>query len=282
MISVLILTFNEERNLPACLKSVTWSDDVLVLDSFSTDKTVEIARVAGVRVLQNRFVNFAEQRNFGLEQGGLKHEWVLHLDADETVPPDLQNEMVLCAHASDKDAFRLASKLMFQDHWLRHSGMYPSYQVRFGRRDKLRFVQVGHGQRENLPAERLGTLQHALKHYSFSKGIHDWVEKHNRYSTDEARHFVNDLAGCPLDWAGLFALGDAMRRRRVLKHFAFHLPFRPAFRFFYMYCLKLGFLDGIAGFRYCCLLAFYEFLMTLKIQELRRQANSGNKPDNAK
>jgi glycosyltransferase involved in cell wall biosynthesis len=269
MISILILTFNEERNLSACLESVSWSDDVLVLDSFSTDETVKIARAAGVRILQNRFVNFAEQRNFGLEQGGFKHEWVLHLDADETVPPELQKEMTLCARDSSKDAYRLASKLMFQGRWLRHSGMYPCYQVRFGRRDKLRFVQVGHGQREDLPAERLGTLRHALNHYSFSKGIQDWVEKHNRYSTDEARHFVNDLAGQPLDLAGLFALSDAMRRRRALKHLAFHLPFRPAFRFFYMYCLKLGFLDGIPGFHYCCLLAFYEYLCVVKTIELK-------------
>src|SRR5438552_15428677 len=93
MISVLILTYNEEQNLPACLESVRWSDDVLVVDSFSTDRTVEVARRNGVNVLQNRFVNFAEQRNFGLAHGNLKHDWVLHLDADERVTAELKVEM---------------------------------------------------------------------------------------------------------------------------------------------------------------------------------------------
>jgi len=277
MISVLILTFNEECNLSACLESVSWSDDVLVLDSFSKDKTVDIALAAGARVLQNRFVNFAEQRNFGLERGGLKHEWVLHLDADEIVTSDLRNEMAICARDPGKDGYRLASKLIFQDRWLRFAGMYPAYQVRFGRRDTLRFVQVGHGQREDLPANRLGTLRHALLHHSFSKGIDDWVAKHNRYSTDEARYFVNGLAGQPLDWAGLSLRADRMRRRRALKHLAFYLPFRPAFRFFYMYCIKIGFLDGMPGFHYCCLLALYEYLVALKIRELGQKAGCGLK-----
>jgi len=272
MISVLILSLNEEHNLPACLESVRWSDDVLVLDSFSADGTVAIAQAAGARVLQNRFVNFAEQRNFGIEQGRFKYEWVLHLDADEAVTEELKKELLQRIQTEAQDAYRVPSKMIFEGRWLKYSGMYPTYQVRLGRRDKLKFVQVGHGQRENMPAERLGTMSNALLHYSFSKGISDWVIRHDRYSTDEARHFVNDLAGQSLDWTGLCSLNDAVRRRRALKQLAFHLPFRPALRFFYMYCLKLGFLDGAAGYRYCRLLAFYEYLVTLKIQELRGKA----------
>src|SRR5260370_431064 len=183
MISVLILTFNEQDNLPPCMDSVAWSDDVLVLDSFSTDRTLDIARSRGASVLQNRFVNFAEQRNFGLAQGRLKHEWVLHLDADERVTPELKEEMLITVARADKDAYAIASKIIFQGRWLRHAGLYPSYQVRLGRRDKLGFVQVGHGQRENLPPERIGRLRHDLAHENFSKGFEDWFEKHNRYST---------------------------------------------------------------------------------------------------
>jgi glycosyltransferase involved in cell wall biosynthesis len=271
MISVLILTFNEECNLPACLESVRWSDDILVLDSFSSDKTIEIAQAGGVRILQNPFVNFAEQRNFGIEHGGFKYEWVLHLDADETVPSELRDEITTAAQDSSKDAYRLASKLIFQNRWLRHSGMYPSYQVRLGKRDALRFIQVGHGQRENLPAEKLGTLKNALLHYSFSKGIADWIEKHNRYSTAEAQHFVNDLADQPLDWSGLFAKRDPMRKRRALKHLAFYLPFRPAIKFFYIYFIRLGFLDGIEGYHFARLHAVYEYLCVVKTAELKKQ-----------
>ena len=150
MISVLILTFNEEHNLSACLESVRWSDDVLVLDSFSTDNTVEIAKAAGARVLQNRFLNFADQRNFGIEQGGLKHEWILHLDADEVVPAELKEELLRKIQTDQQDAYRIPSKMMFQGRWLRNilRDVSLPYQVRFGRREKLKFLQVGHGQRQ--------------------------------------------------------------------------------------------------------------------------------------
>lgn len=271
MISVLILTFNEEHNLPACLESVRWADDVLVLDSFSTDKTIEIAQAAGVRILQNQFVNFAEQRNFGIKQGGLKHEWVLHIDADEVVTPELQRELVDVAVSGKKDAYRVASKMMFQGRWLKHSGLYPWYQVRFGKRDRLGFVQVGHGQRENLEPERLGTLQEPLLHFSFSKGIQDWIERHNRYSTAEAAHFLENTGNQAIDWPGIFSLSNAPRRRRALKDLFSLLPCRPTLRFLYMYFFRLGFLDGRAGFTYCRLLAIYEYFTVLKIRELRRR-----------
>lgn len=272
MISVLILTRNEESNLARCLDSVKWSDDVLVLDSFSDDSTLKIAKDRGVHVLQNGFVNFAQQRNFGLAQGGLKHDWVLHLDADEVVTPELQRELIATAASGDKDAYRVASKMMFQGRWLRYSGLYPSYQVRFGKRDKLRFVQVGHGQRENLELERVGTLREPLLHFSFSKGIADWIERHNRYSTAEAAHFLDNAGNQAIDWPGIFAFGDALRRRRAIKIFFSFLPCRPALRFLYMFFFRLGFLDGRAGFTYCRLLAIYEYFTVLKIRELRRKA----------
>ena len=270
MISVLILTYNEEANLARCLDSVKWADDVLVLDSFSTDKTVEMAKAAGVRVLQNPFKDFAEQRNFGLAHGNLKHDWVLHLDADEVVAPELQQELIQTATAGKKEAYRVASKMMFQGQWLKYSGLYPSYQARFGRRERLGFVQVGHGQRENLEPKLVGILREPLLHYSFTKGIPDWMERHNRYSTAEARHFLENSDTQTVDWSGVFALGDASRRRRALKVLFGRLPCRPTLRFCYMYFFRLGFLDGRAGFTYCRLLAIYEYLIVLKIRELRR------------
>jgi glycosyltransferase involved in cell wall biosynthesis len=270
-ISVLILTRNEESNLAPCLDSVKWSDDVLVLDSFSDDRTLEIAGSRGIRMQQNHFVNFAEQRNFGLNHGNLKHDWVLHLDADEVVTPELQRELVDVAASGDKDAYRMASKMMFQGHWLRYSGLYPWYQVRFGKRDKLRFVQVGHGQRENLEPARVGTLREPLLHFPFSKGIQDWIERHNRYSTAEAAYFLENAGAQTIDWPGIFAFGDASRRRRALKNFFSFLPCRPTLRFLYMYFFRLGFLDGRAGFTYCRLLTIYEYLTVLKIRELRRR-----------
>ena len=271
MLSVLILTYNEEQNVPRCLESVRWSDDVLVLDSFSTDRTIEIVRSLGARVLQNRFVNFAEQRNFGLAHGGLKHDWVLHLDADEVVTPALKEEVLGVIQKNEKAAYRLASKMMFQGQWLKYSGLYPWHQVRLGRRDRLRFVQVGHGQREDLASAEIGTLREPLAHYSFSKGISDWIERHNRYSTAEAEQFLADAGDRKIDWAGVAALADGPRRKRALKQLFSFLPCRPAMRFFYMYFFRLGFLDGRAGLTYCRLLQRYESMTVAKIRELQRR-----------
>ncbi len=266
-VSVLVLTFNEEDNLPRCLASVAWADDVLVVDSFSTDRTVEIARQHGARVLQRAFDTFADQRNFGVDHGDLRHGWVLHLDADEVVPDDLRAEMLRIARTGGQPAYRVASKMMFQGQWLRYAGMYPAYQVRFGQRDRLRFKQVGHGQREDLPPEEVGTLEHDLEHYSFSKGLHEWFAKHNRYSSDEAAEALRQRAGA-VDWAAL-AAPDRTRRRRALKALAARMPMRPSLRFLYMYLLRRGFLDGRAGLTYCRLLSTYEAMTVAKERELR-------------
>lgn len=264
MISVLILTLNEERNIEACLESVAWSDDVVVLDSGSEDRTVELARARGARILRRSFDDFASQRNFGLREGGFTNEWVLHLDADERVTPELRSEMERAAERSEKDAFRVPSKLMFQDRWLKHAGMYPLYQIRFGRRDRLAFTQVGHGQRGDLPADRIGTLEADLLHYAFSKGITDWFERHNRYSTDEARRARRAVRG-EIDWAGLVST-EPQRRRRALKELSFRMPFRPFLRFLYMYVGRLGLLDGRPGFDYCVMMAVYEYMTGLKMR----------------
>ena len=271
MISILILTLNEEQNLPRCLDSVAWSDDVLVVDSFSTDRTVEIARSKGARVLQNQFEDFARQRNFGLREGKLKHEWVLHLDADEVVTPELRQELLAVVSQAGHDAYRVASKMMFQGRWLKYSGLYPSYQVRFGRHEKLNFQQVGHGQRESLASGSVGTLCEPLLHYSFSKGLADWIERHNRYSTAEAEHFIKSAGNRAVDCSGIFAFTNSTRRRRALKDLFAVFPCRPALRFCYMYFLRLGFLDGRSGLAYCQLLAMYESMIVLKIREARRR-----------
>lgn len=267
-ISILLLTLNEEANLPACLASVAWSDDIVALDSYSQDATVTIAEQAGARVHQRVFDNFAGQRNHALDHIDFKHDWILHLDADEIVTPELRAEMLQAIDDDRFDAYRVPSKMMFFGQWLRYSGLYPSYQVRLGHRQRFRFKQVGHGQREDLDPDRVGTLTHPYLHYSFSKGLTDWFEKHNRYASDEARETLRLLAGRQgIDWLGLWS-SDPTRRRRALKALSSRLPFRPSLRFLYMYVLRRGFLDGRAGLTYCRLLSIYEYLIVLKTREL--------------
>jgi glycosyltransferase involved in cell wall biosynthesis len=270
MISVVILTHNEETNIGRCLEAVSWSDDILVVDSFSDDRTVEISKRYGARVIQRAFKDFSSQRNFASEQGDLKHEWVLHLDADEIVTPELKAELS-GAVFGDKDAYRVSSKLIFCGKFLRHAGLFPWYQVRFGRKQALRFKQVGHGQRETLEPSRIGTLQSSLLHFNFSKGLSDWIERHNRYSTAEAYQNVYGYADDDVSILDLLSFATDRRRRAAKKIFR-RLPCRATIRFIYMYLFRGGILDGRAGLTYCRLLARYEWLIVLKEREIRAHA----------
>lgn len=274
MISVVILTLNEAANLPRCLTSVAWSDDVVVLDSGSTDATVEVAQALGARVLVRGFDSFAGQRNFAMEQAGFRHPWVLHLDADEVVTPALRDELLAIAGAdasadpSPFPVYRVASKIIFMGRWLKHAGMYPTYQVRFGRADALRFIDHGHGQREVQPPEQVGTLRSPLEHYNFSKGVNDWFARHLRYAEREARLMLVEREQ-PLRLGQLFGR-DATLRRRALKRLAARLPMRPWLRFFYAGILRGGFLDGVAGLRYARMLAIYQQFIDFSVIEQQK------------
>ena len=263
-ISVLILTKNEEQNLPRCLDALAWCDDVVVVDDYSADGTVGIAEGCGARVYRREFDDFAGQRNYALENVEFKHEWILHLDADEVCTPELVEEMVRAIEEPGIDAYRVPSKMIFRGKWLRRAGMYPTYQVRLGRHPVFRFKQVGHGQREDIDGSRVGTLGSPYEHYSF-RGLDDWFARHNRYSSDEARLGV-ETNGAKVDLWGLVSL-DKMRRRRAAKAVSYQLPFRPLLRFLYVYLFRLGFLEGGRGFEYAYMLAIYEAMSDLKIKE---------------
>jgi glycosyltransferase involved in cell wall biosynthesis len=261
MFSVLILTLNEERNLPRCLGSVKEIDDVVVLDSGSTDRTEEIARHAGARIFRRRFDDFATQRNFAQQHIEFRHPWVFHLDADETMTPALARECSAAA-MQQVEGFFVAPKMIFHGRWIRHCTDYPAYQARFVRAPEFRFVQVGHGQRE-APGQRLGTLSESYHHY-VPDDANEWLAKHRRYARDEAEERAHSRVAKGA-WRKLLA-SEPLERRRALKRFSHALPFRGSTRFVYQYLFRGGFLDGRPGFEYCRRLARYESLIT---QELR-------------
>jgi hypothetical protein len=157
--------------------------------------------------------------------------------------------------------------MIFEGHWIRHCTDYPAYQARFVRVPQFEFIQVGHGQRE-APLMRLESLKEAYLHDISVYGEAAWIEKHRKYAKAEAKEVVERSDGAP--WSLLFS-GDPLTRRRALKRLSFILPFRPAARFAYQYLLRLGFLDGRAGLRYCLLLARYESFVEDEINRLRRQ-----------
>jgi glycosyltransferase involved in cell wall biosynthesis len=273
-VSVLLLTRNEEANLPRCLDALHWCDDIVVLDSGSTDGTVSLAQSRGARVLNRPFDDFATQRNYGLDFGNLANEWVLHLDADEVVTPAFKAALESCEPPSDIDAYHVPSKLILFGTWLRYSGMYPVYQVRIGRRDVLRFKQVGHGQREDLTADRIDVFAEPYLHYSFSQGLAVWFVRHVRYAHDEASLLADTHRAREGGWSMFFS-SDPVKRRRALKSAAsaIPLPLRPLFRFFHVYFLRRGYRDGQSGLTYALMLAVYEAMAAVLAQEIRRNTN---------
>lgn len=264
-VSTLVLTFNEEKNIALCLEALAWCDEIVVVDSGSTDRTVEIAGAYGARVLTRAFDDFAAQRNFGLDHGELRNEWVLHLDADEVVTPAFIGALAALVPTATIDAWRVPSKTMMFGRWLKHAGMYPTYQVRIGHRERLRFKQVGHGQREDLPTERVATFDEPYLHYNFSHGVKRWLEKHVKYAQDEARVILQQRVDTRVSTTGK----DPVEKRRALKAAAARLPLwlRPLARMVYLLVFRQGFRDGRAGFVYSWMMAVYEAMIAVFVYD---------------
>jgi glycosyltransferase involved in cell wall biosynthesis len=269
MISALVLTLNEEANLPACLASLTWCDDVVVLDSFSTDRTVAIAEEFGARVVRRNFDDWATHQNWAARNITFKHSWVYYSDADEVVPEALRQEMLSVVDKPGPEvAYRLRFKNYFMGRWLKHSSLYPTWALRLYRPEKVCWERLVNPVPVVSGPE--GRLNEHFLHFSFNKGFNAWFDKHNKYSWQEAQESLKSLRGGRVSWLDVFSLEPA-RRRRALKELSFRLPFRPSLRFLYMYVLRRGFLDGWAGLTYCRLLAMYEYMIVLKMKEIRRR-----------
>jgi glycosyltransferase involved in cell wall biosynthesis len=267
LVSCLVYTLDEEVNLPHCLGSLGWCDDVVVVDSFSGDGTERIARAAGARFVQHPFTGFGDQRNWSLDQVRLRHPWALILDADERVPPGLAAELAerLPAVPDDVAAFRVRRRFHLWGRWLRYSSLYPTWVVRLVRVGRVRYANRGHAETQEVHG-RTEALAHDLIDENH-KGIEDWWARQNRYAVQEAQH---ELAQPPAPWTDLLA-GDPLRRRAALKGLARDLPGRPLGYFLYAYLLRLGFLDGGDGLRFCLMRAAYQAMIALKKHELRRK-----------
>ncbi len=271
MISVLILTRNEEQDLPACLASVSWCDDLHVFDSESTDRTAEIARSHGATVTVYAFRGYASQRNAAL-QLPFRHRWVLVLDADERPTPALCTEMREAVQKATPAcaAFRMRRRDYLWGTWLKHAQLTPFY-VRLLRPECVRYTRE-----INEIAEvdgEIGELKGTLEHLAFSKGIAHWVAKHNDYSTREAQLLASGDAvrGASLRQALLSR--DFGQRRVAQKAIFYKLPGRPLIKWIGMVFVRRAVLDGRAGVVYATLHAFYEYLIEVKRREiLRRRA----------
>lgn len=264
-VSVVILTLNEETNIRGAIESCSWSDDVNVLDSGSTDRTAEIAREAGATVFVNPFKSFGAQRNWAIDNIPLKHDWVFHLDADERFAPELVREMnEVIGRAPIEAGFFVANQMILDGAWIRRASGYPAYQMRLFHKSRMRFNDHGHGQREETSG-KVGTLAQPYVHYNFSKGLDEWRSRHDRYSTLEANEILAARAsGAGVSWGGLVS-GDPIVRRRALKGLAARMPLRPQLRWLHTVFLKGALLDGAAGLKYAGLLYWYEREIARKV-----------------
>jgi glycosyltransferase involved in cell wall biosynthesis len=274
MISILVLTLNEENNLPGCLDTVKWSDDIHVLDSYSSDRTVEIAKEHGAKVWFRKFDSFSQHQNWALENIPFRYPWVFYFDADERVTPKLADAMhQAVTDPRDAVAFRVQRRDFFLNTWLKHVQMTAFYDRLF-RPEKMHYERLGHC--ISRPDGPVSTIDGFLDHYPFSKGLSDFIARHNFYSTQEAQQIIeNRKAGKTGSLGALFFEKDARERRRNLKELYYRMPLRPLVKFFVMYVLKRGFMDGAAGFTYSALMGFYEFMIVLKTAELEQRAGLG-------
>jgi glycosyltransferase involved in cell wall biosynthesis len=267
-ITALILAKNEERDIARCVASLQWCDEVVVVDDGSTDATAALAIENGARVVDHRFESFAKQRNWALSNAGLRNEWVLHFDADEVSTPMFANEVANAVKEAGPDqvAFAICRKTMFLDRWMRYSDGFPVWIMRVTRKGAIEFEDKGHGE-VAIPSHigYMRRIQEPMIHYLFSKGISNWIERHNRYSTAEAKLEFDRRMYVP--WKSFFSR-DGAQRRAAIRQLSRNMPCRPLLRFLYQYLFKFGFLDGVPGFLYCRMLATYEGWIVLKRREL--------------
>jgi glycosyltransferase involved in cell wall biosynthesis len=268
MFSIYILTYNEELDIAACIESAQLSDDVIVVDSCSSDRTVEIASRYPVRVVPHTFESHGKQRTWMLENIAPKHEWVYILEADERMTPTLFQECLNTIQVPQHTAYYVAERVMFMGRWIKRSTQYPRYQLRLFQHGKVWFDDYGHTEREVIEGTT-GFLKETYPHFTCGKGLSRWVDKHNRYSSDEAIETLHQLESGRINWRSLFFGSTEVERRRALKNLSLRVPLRPVVRFFYMYLILGGYRDGKAGFTWCTLQAFYEYLILLKAWEIR-------------
>jgi glycosyltransferase involved in cell wall biosynthesis len=277
-LAVIILTFEEERHIARAISSVSSiASEIFVVDSFSGDGTVEIARSLGATVLQNRFINHAQQFQWALENAAVTADWIMRLDADEVIEPELVNEIrdKLPRLGPDVGGINLKRKHIFMGRWIRHGGRYPLILTRIWRNGHGRIESRWMDEHMLVTAGRLVQFDHPFSDRNLCD-IGFFTDKHNRYATREAVDVLGRRYGLfghervfdptPLSRQAAF-------RRLVKQHIYYRLPFPIASLayFLFRYVLQLGFLDGREGLIYHGLQAFwYRFLVGAKIEEFDR------------
>ncbi|BAY39624.1 putative glycosyl transferase [Nostoc sp. NIES-2111] len=289
-VSVLIPAKNEEANLPACLDSLQRADEIFIVDSQSTDRSAEIAKNYGANLVQFHFNGrWPKKKNWSLDNLPFRNEWVLIVDCDERIPNELWDEIAQVIKQEEFTGYYLNRRVFFLGKWIRYGGKYPDWNLRLfkhklGRYENLHTEDVPNtGDNEVhehvVMQGKVGYLKQDMLHEDF-RDIYHWLERHNRYSNWEARVYYNLITGeDQSDTIGANLFGEAVQRKRFLKKVWVRLPFKPLLRFILFYIIRLGFLDGKAGYIYGRLLSQYEYQIGVKLYELSNcggQLNTAN------
>ena len=278
MIDVLIITHNEEINLPRCLKALTgWTNQVFVIDSGSTDGTQEIAKSLGAEVVHHDWPGYAQQRNWALDTLPFKSPWILILDADEVITKTLKGKLIKITSSPEDDVaengFYINRLTYFLGKPIYHCGYFPNWNLRLFKRGTGRY-EDREVHEHLIIKDPIGYIKEPMLHDD-RRGLEHYIAKHNRYSTLEARALLSMMreGGSEGDSARLSAQS---KRRRWLKRFVTpHIPVPGLWRFLYMYVWRLGVLDGLAGLEFCRFIGMYERMVAMKLKELRRQTRLG-------
>ncbi len=256
-ISAIILTYNEELNIEACLKSIFgWADEIFIVDCYSTDKTLEIAKKYGVKIFQHPFENQAIQFNWALDNLDIKNEWIIRLDSDEYLTDELKHEITetLKNTPDGVNGYYMKRRVYFMGKWIKHGGYYPTWILRLFKNGKGRSELRKVDEHIVLSEGKEGRLENDFIDDN-KKDLTWWIGKHNNYASREAADFL----------AGNFGVSKKKNYYRL------PMFFRAFSYFIYRYFIRLGFLDGKKGLIFHFLQGFwYRFLVDAKIYEAKK------------
>jgi len=242
-ISICIIAGDEQINIERCLKSCLWADELIVVDSYSKDKTFEIAKKYTDKVYKREWTGYRDQKNYVLSLA--KGEWVLSIDADEEISDELQKEIISEINKQDtKDGYKIPRLSFYQGKWIKHSGFYPDYQLRLFKRKNAKWIGDRVHERIDINGD-IGKLTNDIFHYPYKGSISGMDRTADEYSSLQANELYN----------------------QGKRYNIFLLIFRPAFKFFEIFFLKLGFLDGMPGFIIATISSYSMFLRYVKLRE---------------
>lgn len=250
-LTAIIPTFNNEKIIRRALESVRWADEILVVDSFSTDDTLEICREYGARIIQHEYINSALQKNWAIPQA--TYDWILLLDSDEELEPGFKEEVlaILESPAEHIDGYRMPRKNLIYGKWVKFCGIYPDSLVRLFRKSCRYIEREVHAHIQVTP-ERTGLMRHHIIHHDFTD-LNSYLVKFARYMRYEVDQLVNE--------------GRRFRLREI--------TLRPLYMFCWSYFYKQGFRDGVRGFLLSVLKAYYNFIMYMKLWEYEQDRKKG-------